>query len=124
MADVMAKRAYLPNASPDSVMIETKYPGQFYRIAVRMNSTYKVLPTPENIIKTYEQTGKKGEGAKLLMLGAVQVVGDRLRVTTRIVQTETSVVQRASMGDGEASYDGLYKAIEKALMSLNVAYVC
>lgn len=120
----MSKRAYLPNASPDSIMVETKYPGQFYRIGVRLNPQYKVLPKPENIIKTYEQTGKRGEGAKLLMFGAVQVVGDRLRVTTRIVQTETGIVQRTSLGDGENSYEGLLKAVEISLMSLNIAYVC
>jgi hypothetical protein len=125
MGEAMLKRASLPGASPDSVIIETKYPGQFYHLFVRMNSAYKVLPTPDNVIKTYNQTGQKGEGAKLLMMGAVQIVGNRVRVTVRIVQTETTVVLRSSLGDGDAtSYEGLYEAVGKALMSLNVAYVC
>lgn len=125
LGEAMSKRASLPGASPDSVMIETKYPGQFYHLAVRMNPAYKVLPTPENVIKTYNQTRQKGEGAKLLMLGAVQIVGNRVRVTVRIVQTETAVVLRASSGDGDASsYEGLYEAAGKALMNLNIAYVC
>lgn len=124
MAEVMSKKLALPNVAADSIMIETKLTGQFYRIAVRLNSTYKVLPTPDQVIKTYNQTGQKGEGAKLLMFGAVQVVGNQLRASTRIVRTETSEILKASVGDAETSYEGLVKAFEIALLRLNIAYVC
>ncbi len=124
MAEVMSKKLALPNVAADSIMIETKQAGQFYRIAVRLNSTYKVLPTPDQVIKTYDQTGQKGEGAKLLMFGAVQIVGNQLRASTRIVRTETGEILKASIGDGETSHEGLVKAFEIALLRLNIAYVC
>ncbi|HRH40566.1 MAG TPA: hypothetical protein PKY82_02900 [Pyrinomonadaceae bacterium] len=124
LAEMMSKKAFLPNASPNSIMIETQSPNQFYRFSVRLNSIYKVLPTPAQVKKTYEQTGQKGEGSMWLMFGAVQVMGDRVRVTIRIVKTETGVVAKASFGDGEATFEGLSKAIEKALLGLSITYVC
>ena len=123
MAEVLSKRIYLPNVSPDSIIVQTVQPGQFYRITIRLNADNKVLPTPDQIIKTYDQTGKKGEGAKWLMFGAVQVTGEKLRVSNRIVRTETSEVIKASHGDGETSYEGLLKAFEVCLLNLYIAYV-
>jgi hypothetical protein len=123
MAEIMAKRAFLPNAVPSSIMVESQMPNQYFKISVRLNSFYKVLPTPDQVKNIYQQTGQRGEGAKLLMFGSVQVIGDRVRVTTRIVRTETSEVLRASLGDGIATPEGLREAFSKALLGLNIAYV-
>lgn len=123
MAAAMAKGLGQSNVSADSIIVETQYPNQFYKITVRLNSLFKVLPTPEQVKKKYQQTGIQGEGAKWLMFGAIQVVGNQLRVTTRIVKTETSEINRASLGDGENSYEGLNKAFEKAILGLNIVFV-
>jgi hypothetical protein len=124
MAEVLSKRLFLPNVSPDKITVKTEAPNQAYRLTIRLGKDYKVLPTPEKVIDEYNRTGKQGEGAPWLMFGMVQVAGNKVRVTARIVKTETGDVVRASLGDGENSAEGLLKAFETALLKLNIGYVC
>ena len=123
IAEVLSKRIYLPNVAPEAIGVETVAPGQFIRFHLRMSKDYKVLPSPEQVKRTYNQSGKKGEGAKYLMLGALQIAGDKLRATARIVEVETSVVKMASKGDGDLGYEGLCKAFENAFRNLLISYV-
>lgn len=123
IADVLSRRVYLPNAAPEAIEIKTVQPGQLYHFHLRLDKNFGVLPLPETVKKTYEQTGKKGAGARYLMLGVLQVVGGKVRATARIVETESSAIQRAGMGDGEMSADGLAKAFEQALIKLGINYV-
>ena len=124
IAEVLSKRIFLPDVAPDSIGVETVVMGQFLRFHLRMNKNYKVLPSPEKVKNTYEQSGKQGEGAKYLMLGALQITGDQLRATARIVAVETALVKQAAKGDGEVSYEGLCKAFETAFRNLLISYVC
>jgi hypothetical protein len=124
MAEVLSKRIYLPNVSADKITIKTELPNQVYRIVIRLGKNYKVLPMPEQVIEEYNRTGQKGEGAPWLMFGMVQVVGNKVRVTTRIVKTETSEIVKTGLGDGENSPEGLLNAFETALLKLNIGYVC
>jgi hypothetical protein len=124
MAEVLSKRIFLPNVSPDKIIVKAEIPNQYYRITIRLGKNYKILPTPQQIIEVYDQTGKKGEGAPWLMFGMVQVVGNKIRVTTRIVKTESSDIVRASLGDGENTSEGLLKVFQTAQLKLNIGYVC
>lgn len=123
LAEVLSQRVLLKNASSKSVMVETKFFNQYYRFSIRLNRNFKVLPTPEEVIKIYEKTGQRGDGAKWLMFGGVQIAGGRLRASARIVETETSDVRTAATGDSETSYEGLRSAFESALMKLHIGYI-
>lgn len=123
VAEVLSRRLYLPNVSPEAIGVETTIVGQYLKFHLRMNKNYQVLPSVESVKQTYGQTGKQGEGAKYLLLGALQIIGDKIRVTARVVEVETGAVRRAAKGDGDASYEGLCKAFEDALKNLLICYV-
>ena len=123
IAEVLSRRLYLPNVSPDAIGVETAIAGQYLKFHLRMNRNYQVLPSIDRVKKIYEQSGKKGEGSKYLMLGALQIVGDKIRATARIVEVETGLVKQAAKGDSDASYDGLCNAFEEAMKNLLIAYV-
>lgn len=123
IVEVLSRRLYLPNVSPESIGVETKIAGQYLKFHLRMNKNYKVLPSIERVRKTYGQTGKQGEGAKYLLLGALQITGDKIRVTARIVEVETGILQRAAKGDDGTSSEGLCRAFEAAMKSLLICYV-
>ena len=124
MAEVLSKRVYLPDVSPDKLIIRETIPNQQFKITVRLSKIYAVLPTPDQIVSEYNKTGKKGVGAPWLMFGMIQIAGDKLRVTTRIVRTETSEIVKASSGDGENSLAGIAQAFQTALLNLNINFVC
>lgn len=123
ITEVLSQRIFLPGVSPGAVKVEAVVSGQFLRFHLRMNKNYKVLPSIEQAIKIYDQTGQLAEGSKYAMFGAVQVAGDKLRATARIVVVETAVINQASKGDGEVSYEGLCKAFETAFRNLFISYV-
>jgi hypothetical protein len=123
IAEVLSRRVYMQNVSPEAISIETVVAGQYLKFHLRMSKDYKVLPPVDAVKSTYEQTGKQGEGAKYLMLGAVQIVGGKLRVTARIVAVETGVIKQAAKGDGDASYEGLCNAFNEAMRNFLIVYV-
>lgn len=123
MAEVLSKQVYLPDVSPDKIIVNETIPQNQFKITVRLSKTYSILPTPDQIINEYNRTGKKGEGAPWLLFGMIQIVGDKLRITTRIIRTETSVIARSSLGDGDNSAAGLNKAFQIALTNLGINFV-
>ena len=123
IAEVLFQGFYMPSASPEAVGVETVFAGQFLKYHVRMSKNYKVLPPIERVEQIYRQTGKQGESAKYLLLGALEIVGDKIRVSGRIVEVETGAIRITGMGNGDASYEGLCKAFKEALKSLFIGYV-
>lgn len=121
LSKTLSKRSFMPKVTSSMITVDTDQPGQFYKFSARLSANFTVLPTPDQVVKTYNDTGKKGQGAKWLLLGAVQVPGEQLRVTVRIVRTETSEVVRASKGDGDTSYEGLCDAFQAACAELQLA---
>lgn len=77
-----------------------------------------------------EQAGKGNlapgsvEGAFYFVFGMVQSTGDQIRVTTRLVQVESGVVQAAAKVDGKATQESLESAIREALKRLEPQLVC
>ncbi len=123
IAEVLSRRLYLPNVSPEAIGVETTIAGQYLKFHLRMNKDYKVLPAIDRVKQTFKQTGKQGEGAKYLLLGVLQIAGDKIRVTARIVEVETAVLKKTGKGDSDANYEGLCKAFEDALKNLLICYV-
>jgi hypothetical protein len=88
---------------------------------VRLGKDHNLLPA-KDWVKKHVDNGdltSPQEGGRFMLLGAVQVVGDTVRVTMRIIDVETAVVLFTSKGDGRGCPDGLQEAVETALAGLN-----
>jgi hypothetical protein len=88
-----------------------------YKFAVRLSSSFNPLPQVHDDTQSL-QTGSV-QGALYLCQGAVQIIGDQVRVTMRIVSVETSEILQASSADGSGSVlDAITGAAGDALAGL------
>jgi|SRR5580700_288048 hypothetical protein len=72
-----------------------------YKLAVRLSSSFNPLPQVHD--ETQSLQDGSVQGAAYLLQGAVQIIGDQVRVTLRIVSVETSEILQASSADGSGS---------------------
>lgn len=75
-----------------------------YHLAVRLSRSFNPLPQVHDDTQSL-QTGSV-EGAAYLLQGAVQIVGDQVKVTLRITSVETSQILQQSVGTGSGSVLG------------------
>jgi hypothetical protein len=94
----------------DGVKVSTR--SGLYHLAVRLSATAEALPqVPDD---TDNLPPRSVQPAALLLLGTVQIIGDRTRVTMRIVLVETSEIKESSRGDASG---GDATAVETAAVS-------
>ena len=72
-----------------------------YNLMVRLGA--EVRPLPQIPDDTSNLAPGSVEGARYLLQGAVQIVGDEVRVTMRVVSVETSQILEQSKADGSGS---------------------
>ena len=82
----------------DSEVKATISSGLFH-VEVRLSATVKPVSQPPPPDDSGENAPGSVEAAPLLLIGAVQVIDDAIRVTLRIVVTETSQIVEAAGGD-------------------------
>lgn len=123
IAEVLSKGFFMTNAAPEAIGIENTFPGQLLKYHARMSSSYKILPSHEKVDQFYRQTNKQSEGAKYLLLGALEIVGDRIRISGRIIDVETAAILRIGIGNSNASYEGLCTAFKEVLKGLHIGYI-
>jgi hypothetical protein len=82
-----------------------------YKLAVRLSSSFNPLPQVHDDTQSLQDGSV--QGAAYLLQGAVQILGDQVRVTLRITSVETSEILQASKADGSGS-DSVLEAITGA----------
>jgi len=94
------------------------------KFCMRLGRAKNPLPTREYL----DEQSPKGKlkpgsvaGAHYLLLGAVQSPGGPIRVTTRIVSVETSVILSAGKADAGGE-GGLAQAVDSALTQLETQF--
>lgn len=98
-------------------MVKVDGDSGYYKISCRLSSNF----TPLSQVQDDKQSLSTGSitGAMYMINGAVQVSGDQVRVTMRIVSVETSAILEASSGDGSGSVlDAIKGAAGDALAGL------
>ena len=124
-AFVGAMRSKSIDVDDDAVTINEQGTG-LYHFAVRMSR--RNTPLPKIPDDTSDLAPGSVEGAATLLQGALQILGDRVRVTMRLVSVETSEILEASNGDADgANESGIGDAVGTALdgmPSLSSDYTC
>ncbi len=90
-----------------------------YKLAVRLSSSFNPLPQVHDDTQSLQDGSV--QGAAYLLQGAVQIVGDQVRVTLRITSVETSAILQQGKADGSGSesvLDAITGAAGDALASL------
>jgi hypothetical protein len=119
-ADVMAALAHAVG-TPDHVASEAPVDSGeagSLSFALRIGRAGGTLPTLEHLLAMLEITCvEEGsiEAARLLILGSVQWVGHRFRITIRVVNVETGTILDVVRVDGSGSADDLSTAVASAL---------
>jgi hypothetical protein len=88
-----------------------------HAFAVRLGGAGGTLPTLEHVLALLEITcvdEASFEGARLLVVGSVQWVGHRFRITLRVVDVETGAILDVVQVDGSGSPDDLSTAVGSA----------
>jgi hypothetical protein len=99
--------------------------GGLTRFVVRLAANYKILPSSASQqlrINRGVVAPHSLQGAKYLMLGAVQQFGNAARLTVRIDDVETGAILKTGRGDGTPDAAGLTGAAAAALRGLGVAF--
>jgi hypothetical protein len=85
--------------------------------AVRLSGAGGTLPTLEHVLAMLEIAcfeEASFEAARLLVVGSVQWVGHRFRITLRVVDVETGAILGVVQEDGSGSPDDLSTAVGSA----------
>ena len=99
----------------DSVKVTTS--GDVYHLAVRLSSSFNPLPQVHDDTQSLQDGSV--QGAAYLLQGVVQIIGDQVRVTMRIVSVETSAILQQSLADASGSVlDAITGAAGDALAGL------
>jgi hypothetical protein len=99
----------------DSVKVTTS--GDVYHLAVRLSSSFNPLPQVHDDTQSLQDGSV--QGAAYLLQGVVQIIGDQIRVTMRIVSVETSAILQQSLADASGSVlDAITGAAGDALAGL------
>lgn len=99
----------------DSVQVTTS--GDVYHLAVRLSSSFNPLPQVHDDTQSLQDGSV--QGAAYLLQGAVQIVGDEVRVSMRIVSVETSQILQSSLANASGSVlDAITGAAGDALAGL------
>ena len=72
-----------------------------YKLAVRLSSSFNPLPQVHDDTQSLQDGSV--QGAAYLLQGAVQLIGDQVRVSLRITSVETSAILQASLANGSGS---------------------
>lgn len=98
------------------------------KFLIRLGREYNLLPSPDwlasEIAKGNIKEGSQ-EGSKYTVLGMMQSSASlcKIRINTRIVVTETGVVNpRTGKGDADLSQEGLEQAVNEALGELGIEF--
>lgn len=118
-ADVMAALAHAVG-TPDHVALQAPAESGeagIQSFAVRVSGAGGTLPTLEHVRAMLEITCVEEaslEGARLLVVGSVQWVGHRFRITVRVLDVETGAILDALRVDGAGGSDDLSTAVASA----------
>ena len=101
VAGALTKAFQDHNVPMDDNTVNVTLSSGLYQLAVRLSSSFNPLPqVPED---TSNLAPGSVQGALYMINGGVQIFGDQVRVTMRIVSVETSEILQASKGDGSGS---------------------
>jgi hypothetical protein len=110
------------NVAVDDDGVKVTKANGLFRLMVRL--TADATPLPQVPDDTSQLAPGSVQGARLMVLGAVQSMDGGTRVTMRIVRVETSEILQASTGDamGSANKDAVQAAAEDALAGLDILH--
>jgi hypothetical protein len=110
-------RALEDHNVPMDDSVKVTLDSDLYKLAVRLSSSFNPLPQVHDDTQSLQDGSV--QGAAYLLQGAVQIIGDQVRVTMRIVSVETSEILQASSADGSGSVlDAITGAAGDALAGL------
>jgi hypothetical protein len=105
-------------ATPSEYLVTRQPYPELIGYATRLTADSGLLPTANHALREATTSGKLQAGAARMLVGSVQVAGERYRAVARIEDVSTAVVVQAGRGDGSGCERGLEQALARAISGL------